>query len=118
MPASTARSLPRSWTDDRARCRQAGVPATIRFATTAELAKRLLARAFTAGVPARWVVADSFYGRAHHCRRWLEAEQRPYVVGVLPAQVVAHDGRRPRAAALAASLPARAWVQRSSGLGS
>jgi SRSO17 transposase len=110
--------LPRGWTNDRARCTRAGVPAGVTFATKAELAKRMLARAFTAAVPAGWVVADSFYGRAHQFRRWLEAEERPHVVGVLPAQVVVHGGRRQRAQALAASLAASAWVRRSSGLGS
>lgn len=110
--------LPRSWTNDRARCTQAGVPAAVRFATKVELAKRQLARAFAAAVPARWVVADSFYGRAYRFRRWLEDEERPHVVGILPTQVVEDDGRRQRAAALAAGLPAAAWVQRSSGTGS
>jgi SRSO17 transposase len=110
--------LPRSWTKDRARCTQAGVPREVTFATKVELAKRMLARAFTAAVPAGWVVADSFYGRAHGFRRWLEAEERPHVVGVLPAQVVEREGRRQRAQALAANLPATAWIPRSSGLGS
>jgi SRSO17 transposase len=31
------------------------------FANKVELAKRMLQRAFEAGVPARWVLADSFY---------------------------------------------------------
>jgi SRSO17 transposase len=35
------------------------------FANKVELAKRMLQRAFAAGIPARWVVADSFYGPAH-----------------------------------------------------
>ena len=64
--------LPRAWTDDPDRCRAAGVPATVRFATKITLAQRMLEQAFAAAVPARWVVADSFFGRSHAFRRWLE----------------------------------------------
>jgi SRSO17 transposase len=55
--------VPQRWTRDRGRCTAAGIPRTVRFATKVTLAKRLLARAFTANVPARWVVADCLYGR-------------------------------------------------------
>ena len=53
----------------------------------------------------------------HHFRRWLEGKGQALVVGVLPAQVVEHDGRRQRARALVESLP-EAWVRRSAGEGS
>ena len=61
--------LPRGWTDAPERCREAGIPPTVRFATKLALARRMLARAFAAGVPAAWVVADSAYGRSHAFRR-------------------------------------------------
>ena len=48
--------LPQEWTEDRERRTEAGVPEETRFATKIELAQRMLARAFDAGVPARWVV--------------------------------------------------------------
>ena len=44
--------LPRARADDPDRCRAAGVPATVRFATTLALARRMLERAFAASVPA------------------------------------------------------------------
>jgi SRSO17 transposase len=110
--------LPRVWTSDHARCAAAGVPAGTTFATKVSLAKQMLARAFSAGVPARWVVADCLYGRVHHLRRWLEAQGRPHVLGVMPGQVVTYDGRPQRAKVLAASLPPAAWVPRSAGWGS
>src|SRR5919206_4705117 len=68
--------LPRAWTDDPERCRAAGIPKTVRFATKLSLAQRMLDRAFAAGVPAGWVVADSAYGRSHAFRRWLEEQGR------------------------------------------
>jgi SRSO17 transposase len=110
--------LPRAWADNTARREAAGVPKAIRFTTKPALAKQLLARAFTAHVPARWVVADSFYGRAHHFRSWLEGEGQSYLVAILPSQVVEYAGQRQRAQALAAQFPDEAWVRRSAGEGS
>jgi SRSO17 transposase len=40
----------------------------------------MLERAFEAGVPARWVAADAFYGRSHEFRAWLEERGRAYAV--------------------------------------
>lgn len=109
--------LPRVWADDSTRREAAGVPKDIRFATKPALAKQMLARAFAGKVSARWVVADSLYGRAHQFRRWLEDEGQSYVVGVLPTQVVEHEGQRQRAKALAERLPTEGWVRRSAGEG-
>ena len=52
-------SLPDEWTDDRARCPQAGIPEDRHFATNPHLARQMRARAFAAGVPARWVTGAS-----------------------------------------------------------
>lgn len=110
-------SLPRCWTTDRARCAQAGVPVEHRCATKGALARRLLERAFAAGVPMRWVVADRLYGRAQQFRTWLEGQERPYVVGILPVQAVEHGGHRQRAKTLAMGLSAETWRRQSAGAG-
>jgi hypothetical protein len=54
--------LPKSWTDDRQRCEQAGVPDDIVFATRSELADDMITAAVKALIPARWVAADEAYG--------------------------------------------------------
>src|SRR5829696_717078 len=74
--------LPRAWTDDPERCRAAGIPKAVGFATKLTLAQRMLARALAADVPAAWVTADSAYGRSHAFRRWLEEQGRAYAVMV------------------------------------
>src|SRR5512142_3534227 len=63
--------LPEEWTNDRVRCREAGIPDEVEFATKGELAKRMLERAFAAGVPAEWVVGDTVYG-CEELRLWLD----------------------------------------------
>src|SRR5919112_1143502 len=45
-----------------------------------------------AGIPARWVVADSFYGRSHAFRVWLEERGRPYAVMVPKTNAVPLGG--------------------------
>jgi len=109
--------LPHSWTDDPDRCRAAGVPTDVRFATKLVLARRMLERALDAAVPAAWVVADSFYGRSHAFRRWLEERDQPYVLQVPKTNTVWYDGRRQTAAQLGEHLPADAWALRSVGQG-
>src|SRR5580658_9348424 len=50
--------LPRSWTGDPARCRAAGVPGDVVFATRPALARQMIGRALDAGAQAAWTTAD------------------------------------------------------------
>lgn len=102
--------LPKEWTEDKERLAEAGVPEEVGFANKLELAKRMLQRAFAAGVPARWVVADSFYGRSHAFRTWLEKRGRPYAVMVPKTNAVRCQGRRKKIGRLAKLLPEEAWA--------
>ncbi len=74
--------LPQDWTDDPARCRQAGIPDAIPFRTKPDLAIEMLSRLHQAGVPVGWVVADSVYGGHLELRTWLESHQYAYVGAV------------------------------------
>jgi DDE superfamily endonuclease len=73
--------LPVTWTQDRERCRQAGLPEARGVATKPQLACQMLARAFAAGVPAPWVTGDCVYGDDRRLRLWLEARPQAYVLG-------------------------------------
>jgi SRSO17 transposase len=86
--------LPRAWTGDPLRRAEAGVPAEIVFRNKVELAQEVLRRAFEAGVRARWVLADSFYGRSHAFRAWLEERGQPYAVMVPKTNAVPLGGRK------------------------
>ena len=102
--------LPEEWTEDKERLAEAGVPEEVGFANKLELAKRMLQKAFAAGVPARWVVADSFYGRSHAFRTWLERRGHSYAVMVPKTNTVRCQGRRKKIERLAELLPEEAWA--------
>ena len=113
--------LPKAWTDDRGRCRQAGIGDHIEFATKPELAIRMLRRARGAGVPARWVTGDAVYGQHGGLRAAIEELGLSYVLAVPVSQQVIADGPKlageHRAGDLIAALPAQAWRTRSAGSG-
>jgi SRSO17 transposase len=94
------------------------VPTAVGFATKGQLAQRMLARAFAAGVPAAWVTGDEVYGNSGPLCSWLEAQERAYVLAVACDQLVWADGQRQRVDALVAALPAAAWRRLSAGEGS
>jgi SRSO17 transposase len=103
--------LPEEWAYDLKRRVEAGVPEEVAFANKIELAKRMLERAFEAGVPARWVAADSFYGRSHEFRAWLEERGRAYAVMVPKTNMVPLGRRKKKIERLAARLPEDAFSE-------
>jgi SRSO17 transposase len=109
--------LPEEWTADRVRCREAGIPDEVAFATKGELAQQMLARAFAAGVPAEWVVGDTVYGY-DELRLWLEKQQKNYVLAVPETHQIWVQGQPQPVGLLAALLPDAAWVVLSAGEGS
>jgi len=105
--------LPREWAKDQDRRAAAAIPAGVRFASKITLAEQMLARAFQAAVPARWVVADSFYGRSGPFRRWLEERDQSYAVMIPRTNAIEYQGRRIRVEQLAERLSEResaAWL--------
>jgi SRSO17 transposase len=109
--------LPQSWTDDRERCRTAGIPEQIAFATKPALATRMIVRALDAGVPASWVAADEVYGADPQLRQVLEHRQIGYVLAVACDHRVPTSAGDVRADVLAARLPKHAWRRLSAGAG-
>src|SRR5829696_1291757 len=114
--------LPKAWAADAARRQEAGVPATVEFRTKPQLAQRMLERALDAGVPAAWVTGDEVYGGDRRLRVMLEQREQPFVLAVKTSEPLFYTGvpgrSQPRADAIAATLPARAWRVLSAGAGS
>jgi SRSO17 transposase len=74
--------LPKEWTEDPARCEEAGVPQERTFATKPQLALEMLKRTRVADVVTPWVTGDEVYGSDDPLRQWLEANQQAYVLAV------------------------------------
>jgi SRSO17 transposase len=110
--------LPRAWTDDRDRCRDAGIPDEVGFTTKPQLAIDMLSRAYTAGVLTGWVTADEVYGGHRGFRDWLATHQVPFVLATRSDDtLLLLGGRRRLARSLATEIPPAAWERRSAGAG-
>jgi SRSO17 transposase len=112
--------LPKSWTEDRDRCAEAGIGEDVEFATKPKLAqhmlKRLLAKHGRAAMP--WFTADEAYGDNPALRDWLDTQDLNYVMAIsCDAHFTTPTGPR-RADELAASAPKRGWQPLSCGAGS
>lgn len=103
--------LPEEWTKDQDRRVEASIPEEVVFESKLELAQNMLQRAFAAGVPARWVVADSFYGRSGAFRGWLEERGQPYAVMMPKTNAVPLDGRKKKIEQLVEQLPEDAYSE-------
>src|SRR5205807_2629164 len=89
--------LPKEWIDDPDRCREAGIPETVRFQTKCELAREMIERIWKAQIPISWVVADTVYGSNLDLRIWLEAHGYWYILAVAcdePVGIRTFDRRR------------------------
>jgi SRSO17 transposase len=78
LPIGGRLYLPEAWTKDAERCRQAGVPASVGFATKPQIARQLMAEALAEGVPPGPLLGDSVYGADPQLRRWLRAQGLEY----------------------------------------
>ncbi|QIS23679.1 IS701 family transposase [Nocardia terpenica] len=110
--------VPESWTADRERCRDAGIPDSVEFATKPRQMIAMLERALAAGIPFAWFTADEAYGQAGYLRDWLEERDVFYVLATrCDQQVTTRADRGARADELIAELPATAWQRLSVGAG-
>ena len=72
--------LPKSWTDDRERCRRAHIGDEVEFATKPAQAQSMLERAIAARVPFAWFTGDEAYGQHRELRDWCEQRDIHYVL--------------------------------------
>ena len=75
--------LPEEWIDDPERCRAAGVPGEIGFATKPALALAMVRQARVGGsLQARWVTGDAVYGGNPGFRDAIDGDGLWYLLGV------------------------------------
>ena len=74
--------LPKAWTGDKARRREAGIPKALEYRSKQDISIAELRRAIAGGLSCRWVTADEFYGRSSRWRREVSEQGLCYVMEV------------------------------------
>ena len=95
LPLDYRLYLPREWADDKKRCKLAGVPQEITFATKGEIAWAQIQSALAAGIPRGPVLTDAGYGDEAALRDRLSEEGLTYAVGIRPATAVWWEQHQP-----------------------
>lgn len=80
--------LPAEWADDPQRCADAGVPASVSFASKNRMAAAQIRAALSAGVPRGVVLGDAAYGDDSALRDELTEQGLRYALGVRPQTAV------------------------------
>ncbi|MEU2166075.1 IS701 family transposase [Streptomyces sp. NPDC019208] len=110
--------LPKSWTEDRERCRKAGIDDTVEFATKLQMAEAMVDQAIADKVPFRWLTGDEAYGQSKSWRHRLEEADVFHVMATRCNDTVVTRRRLDhRVDELIASLPRQKWKRRSCGAG-
>jgi SRSO17 transposase len=108
VPGAYHLYLPEGWVKDRRRCRAAGVPDEVRFATKWEIALAAIDRLLADDVPGAPVVADAGYGNITEFRDALTVRQLSYTSASTrkpPYGLLAQDPLRHCRTRAVASLP-------------
>ncbi len=109
--------LPDSWIQDPERCRRAGVPDDIEFATKPALAQQMVVRTIDLGMRFAWITGDAVYGNNPGLRQALEAERQAYVLGIACNESVVLGQTSLPASEAMAYLRATRWQRLSAGNG-
>ena len=114
--------LPEDWCADPVRRQAAHIPETRTFQTKPALARLMVERAHSAGLPIGWVVADTVYGHCPDLRLWLEEQGYAYALAVPCTEAVCVETRTGILLADVGSLAhqglrARDWQRLSQSLG-
>jgi len=104
LPIAYRLYLPREWTSDAARCRKAGVPKGIKFASKTDIALAQIEAACAAGIPRGVVLMDHAYGGSLELRTSMSALGLRYVASIDPQTSVWAPGVEP--------LPPKPWSGR------
>ena len=110
--------LPKSWTQELERCREANVPEDVKFATKPELAIKMINRVLDAKLPIAWFAGDSAYGSSRSLRAFLEERRKKYALAVKCNEQVVREEKPQRVDEIAAAFPPQEWQCLSAGNGS
>jgi SRSO17 transposase len=87
VPVGARLYLPESWTKDRSRCREAGIPDGVEFATKPQIAVNLIKEALADGVVRAPVLGDNAYGINGEFRDQVRALGLELFLQIDPSQI-------------------------------
>ena len=76
--------LPKAWSDDRERCREAKIPDDVVYRPKWRIALEQVARAIANGLKLDWLTFDEYYGSKPGFLEELDARSGTYYVGEIP----------------------------------
>ena len=82
LPVDISLYLPRAWTDDPLRRKEARIPDSVGFKTKPELALQMIDTAQQQGIPLGVMTADAAYGNSAEFRSQLRRRGLPYLLAV------------------------------------
>jgi SRSO17 transposase len=103
--------------EDSKRLAGARVPERVKFQTKPEQALEMIQNATEAGVPYKWVTADTVYGDSPQLREWLEANRKWYVMCVSSNDGIWKDNKETTVLGAMKSLQSDGWQKASCGEG-
>ena len=109
--------IPRQWTDDRERCRKAGIPDNCEFRTKPEMALEMIKHAYENRIPFEWAAGDSVYGADKNIQKYLEEKNKKYMFAVSGKEYFQIGFRQYPVKAVREQLDEEKWAEISTGDG-
>lgn len=109
--------IPRQWTDDKERCRKAGIPEEYQFRTKTQMALEMIKRAYENGIPFQWAAGDSVYGADSRIQKYLEEKDKNYMFAVSGKEYVWIGLIQYSVKEIKGQLEEEKWVKISTGNG-
>lgn len=109
--------LPKQWTEDRDRCRKAGIPDICQFKTKTQMALEMIKHAYENGIPFEWAAGDSVYGADKSIQKYLEEKNKKYMFAVSGKEYFWIGYRQYSVKAVREQLDETKWVKISTGDG-
>jgi SRSO17 transposase len=107
-----------SWCENPERCKEAGIPEDLTFATRPQQVRTMIERMLAVGVPFAWFAADEEFGQNPGLCEFLENQKISYVMAI-PKNTIATDpeGRKEEIQKIVPKLREHDWQRRACGIG-
>lgn len=108
----------KSWRDNPERCKEAGIPEEVAFATRPQQVRTMIERMIPAGLPFAWFTADEEFGQNPGLCEFLENEKIAYVMAIpKTSHAASPGGTAEEIQVITGNLREHDWSRRACGIG-